>query len=182
MVRRPRPIDAPHETASSAVGSRDGAWQPFVQSTRTRIERAKLLTTHAKLRSSSISLVLSLSLSLFLSFSLACVCPVSLEGPEKQNSRGEKGEYGGVCLLVGALLGWAFFARSRRGRMDQTEESLSRLLSSLRAALLWPNKVRVALSFSRVRCLSFSLYNSAATISVTASRWGILFYRFQDAF
>lgn len=47
----------------------------------------------------------SLSLSLFLSFSLACVCPVSLEGPEKQNSRGEKGEYGGVCLLVGALLG-----------------------------------------------------------------------------
>jgi hypothetical protein len=35
-----------------------------------------------------------------------CVCPVSLRGrPEKQNSRGEKREYVGVCLLVEALLG-----------------------------------------------------------------------------
>ena len=51
------------------------------------------------------SLVFSPSLSFLISFSLACVCPVSLGGPEKQNSRGEKREYVGVCLLVGALLG-----------------------------------------------------------------------------
>lgn len=59
------------------------------------------------------------------------------------------------------------FFRSRRGRIHQTEEkSFQTSVLSLRAALLWPNKVRVALSF--LRSLSRSL-SYVTTILATAS-------------
>jgi len=97
------------------AASRGGARRSLVQSTWTRTERAKLLTTHAKSRSHSLLIFLFFNLVCVYVCVCVCACPVSLGGPEKQNSRGEKGEYVGVCLLVEALSSAELFSLARDG-------------------------------------------------------------------
>lgn len=133
---------------SGTAASRGGARRALVQSTWTRTERAKLLTTHAKSR--------SLSHSVLLSFNLAriCVCvrvcarvsgisrgtgKTKLERRERRVRRGMPTRRGSPRL--------SFFRSLATGANGPDGgESFRTSVFSLRAALLWPNKVRVALS------------------------------------